>query len=97
MVGGSFLHGVFYTVVRQTLAVMQGRHWQSNDSGWYTSCTESGASGPIMTPHDSPSVSVEHRPVALASLISTAVALSLGIALAAAAMLIAAGMWLERF
>ena len=95
--GGSFLHGVFYTVVRQTLPMMQGWHWQSNDSGWYTSCTESGASGPIMTPHDSPSVSVGQQPVALASLISTAVALSFGIALAAAAMLIAAGMWLERF
>ena len=95
--GGLFLHGVFYTVARQTRPVVQGRHRQSNDSGWYTSCTESDVPGPIMTPHDSPSVSVEHQPVALASLISTAVALSVGIALAAAAMLIAAGMWLERF
>jgi hypothetical protein len=49
-----------------------------------------------MTPPDSPSVPVQSQPVALTTLISTTVALSFGIALAAAAMLVAAGMWLER-
>lgn len=49
-----------------------------------------------MTPRQNPRpVRVESRALELASLISTAVALSFGIAMAAAAMLLVAGMLLE--
>ncbi len=47
--------------------------------------------------HDSPTVdTIETQRYGLAGLISTTLALSFGISMAAAAMLVAAAMWLER-
>ena len=46
--------------------------------------------------HDSHAVDLEATRHGLASLISTTLAMALGISMAAAAMLVAAGMWLER-
>lgn len=45
--------------------------------------------------HDTQVISIEPARQGLAGLISTAVVLSLGISIAAAAMLLAAAMWLE--
>jgi hypothetical protein len=47
--------------------------------------------------HDSPLTPMDSTRQGLAGLISATLMMSLGISMAAAAMLLAAGMWLERF
>jgi hypothetical protein len=46
--------------------------------------------------HDSPAITLESTRHGLATLISTTLALSFGISIAAAAIVLAAGMWLEQ-
>lgn len=47
--------------------------------------------------HETHALPIEHTRYGLAGLVSTAVALAFAISMAAGAMLVAAGMWLERF